>query len=108
VWERSRAERLFGFTYRIEIYTPAHKRKYGYYVLPFLMGDRLAARVCLKADRQAGILRANAVHAEPHAEPKAAAAALAAELQRMAGWLGLGRVAVGRRGDLAVELKAAL
>jgi uncharacterized protein YcaQ len=108
VWERSRAERLFGFTYRIEIYTPAPKRKYGYYVLPFLMGERMAARVCLKADRQAGVLRANAAHAEPHADGQETATALAAELRRMASWLGLTGVETGTAGDLTPLLRTAL
>ncbi len=108
VWERSRAERLFNFRYRIEIYTPAEKRTYGYYVLPFLMGDRFAARVCLKADRQAGVLRANTAHLEPHAEPGATAAALATELRAMANWLKLDTIMAGDKGDLASALKAAL
>jgi hypothetical protein len=108
VWERSRAERLFGFVYRIEIYTPAPKRKYGYYVLPFLLGERMAARVCLKADRQAGVLRANAAHAEPHADRRETAAALAAELHRMAKWLGLSGVETGAAGDLTPALRASL
>ncbi len=108
VWERDRAERLFQFRYRIEIYTPAVKRTFGYYVLPFLMGDRFAARVCLKADRQAGVLRANAAHLEPHAEPGATAEALAAELRMMAGWLKLEGLEVGAKGNLAHPLKAAL
>ena len=108
VWERARAERLFNFHYRIEIYTPAHKRKFGYYVLPFLMGDKIAGRVCLKADRQSNVLRANAIHSEPHADPHETAVALAAELHLMAGWLGLESVEAGPRGNLARYLKAEL
>lgn len=108
VWDRDRAERLFGFRYRIEIYTPAPQRQYGYYVLPFLMGDRFAARICLKADRQAGILRANAAHFESHAEPRETAAALAGELRLMARWLGLDGIEAGAKGNLARALRAAL
>ncbi len=108
VWERSRAERLFGFHYRIEIYTPASKRKFGYYVLPFLHGDRIAGRVCLKADRQAGVLRASAIHHEAHADPEDTAAALASELHLMARWLKLDSVEPGKTGNLAKALGKAL
>ncbi len=107
VWERSRVERIFGFRYRLEIYTPAPKRVHGYYVLPFLLGDQLAARVDLKADRQAGVLRIQAAHAEQGADRPEVAGALADELRLMADWLELDAVAVVGRGDLAADLAAA-
>jgi uncharacterized protein YcaQ len=105
IWERSRVERLFGIRYRIEIYTPPEKRVHGYYVLPFLCGERIAARVDLKADRQAGLLRVQSAWGEPGA-PAEAPERLAEELKTMARWLGLAGVRVSARGDLAPALRA--
>ncbi len=109
VFFRPRTERLFDFHYRIEIYTPQPKRIYGYYVLPFLLDERLVARVDLKSDRQAGVLRVQSAFAEQGVDRRHVARELAAELELCAGWLGLTEgVAVSGRGDLSPDLKLAL
>jgi len=94
IWTRERTERLFGFRYRIGIYTPKTHRTHGYYVLPFLLGDRLVARVDLKSDRKGGALLVQSAHLEDAATTPAVAGSLAEELNRLAGWLELARVRV--------------
>ena len=107
IWERGRTERLFDFAYRIEIYVPAAKRVHGYYVLPFLFDEELAARVDLKADRKAGVLRVLAAWLEPGQDAAAVSAALADELRTAASWRGLRGIAVEPHGTLAAQLARA-
>ncbi|MGV0643394.1 crosslink repair DNA glycosylase YcaQ family protein [Mycolicibacterium sp. XJ2546] len=109
IFFRPRVERLFGgFHYRIEIYTPAAKRRYGYYVWPFLLDGMLVGRVDLKADRANDALHVVGALAEPEQTPSRIAGPLARELRTMASWLNLSQVTVGTRGELAVPLVAAL
>ncbi len=108
LWERSRTQRLWDVDYRIEIYTPAPKRIYGYYCLLFLHDEAIRARVDLKSDRKAGVLRVMASWLERDAVPGDTAEALATELYRAARWQGLDDVVVEMRGDLAANLRVAV
>jgi uncharacterized protein len=108
VWFRARAKRLFDFDFRFEIFVPREKRRWGCYVLPFLSGERLVARVDLKSDRKKRQLRVLAAYLEPENEAEGVTMALAAELRTLAGWLGLDGVTVERRGDLARALGTAV
>lgn len=105
IFFRPRVERIFGFEYRIEIYTPAAKRRFGYYVWPFLLDGELVARVDLKAERAAGVLQVLGAFVEPGRDPTRVAGSLASELRTMADWLGLADVMVGARGDLCETLR---
>jgi uncharacterized protein YcaQ len=107
VWERDRTERMFGFRYRIEIYTPAPQRVYGYYTLPALVDEQIVGRIDLKSDRQAGVLRVQSAWREPHA-PAGSEERLVPVLRELAAWQGLGDVTVADRGDLARDLASAL
>ena len=106
IWERQRTERLFGFHYRIEIYTPAHKRLHGYYVLPYLQDEKLVARVDLKSDRKRGLLQVKGGSLEASARAQRVASALDGRLTELARWLGLeGYEVCSRRGELMRALK---
>ena len=105
-WRRDRTKRLFGFDFSFEIYVPEPKRRYGYYVLPFLLGDRLVARVDLKADRARSTLMVAGAFSEPDLRTDHVAARLQGELDRMARWLSLERIETGTRGDLVGQLSA--
>ena len=105
LWERRWTKAVFGFDYQIEIYVPQPQRVYGYYVLPFLLGENFAGRVDLKADRKTSTLLVQAAYAEPGSDPDTVAEALAGELGEMARWLGLGPVAVAEKGNLAERLR---
>ena len=105
VWHRGRAARLFDFDYRIEIYVPAAKRQYGYYVMPVLLDDRIVARIDLKSDRDRSLLLVKGAWMESHTQPVEVADRLFGELQRFANWLGLEKLQIARRGDLASFLR---
>jgi uncharacterized protein YcaQ len=105
VWDRGRLERMFGMKYTIEIYVPAHKRVYGYYVCPFLLGDALVARCDLKADRAGKVLMVQSAFLEPGQDARRVVPDLTSELRQMQAWLQLDRIEVAERGDLAARLR---
>ncbi len=107
IWDRVRALRIFGFDYRIEVYVPEPDRKYGYFVLPMLLGDQLVARFDLKADRQASALQVRGAYFEPGVDVDQVASAAAAELDALRAWLGLDGLTIARRGNLAPALRRA-
>jgi uncharacterized protein len=105
VWDRGRLERMFGMKYTIEIYVPAPKRVYGYYVCPFLLGDTIVARCDLKADRARGVLMVQSAFLEPGQDARRVVPELTSELRQMQAWLELDRIEVAERGDLAARLR---
>jgi uncharacterized protein YcaQ len=107
IWERARTRRLFGFDYTIEVYVPAPKRVYGYYVLPLLLGDRLVARFDLKSDRKSSTLLVRGAYVETGIDVDTVAAAASTELHALRSWLGLEHLAIAARGNLARALRAA-
>ncbi|WP_300631050.1 winged helix-turn-helix domain-containing protein [Pseudomonas sp.] len=108
IWERARTERLFDFRYRLEIYTPQHKRVYGYYVLPFLHNERIAARIDLRAERANGCLAVHAVHEEEPGLDEQGMLALALNLRQMADWLGLQQIQLNCQRPSAARLRLAM
>lgn len=108
VWDRARLKRLFGMEYTIEIYTPMAQRKYGYYVFPFVLGDKIVARCDLKADRERRVLMVRSAHLEPGHDAQRAVPAMGRELERMRDWLELDRIEVASRGGLAAKLRSAV
>ncbi len=106
IWERERTERLFGFRYRNEIYTPPAKREFGYYVLPLLLDEAFVGRMDLKADRKASRLQVLGAHAEQGVATSSIAAPAAREIARLASWLGLDDVDVSARGNLSKPILA--
>jgi uncharacterized protein len=105
VWDRGRLERMFGMKYTIEMYTPAPKRVYGYYVCPFLLGETLVARCDLKADRDRRVLMVQGAFLEPGQDACRVVPGLTSELRQMQAWLQLDRIELAERGDLAARVR---